>query len=314
MWSTLCARPCRSIRQVLYLQKVNLSGLRLSSWEISSWCVGCFGSCQTSAHIGTLGSPRACPSTSICGMESLMEIKVSSTKHLSMSWHLCSKEEIPLVLHMVKIQPWFLVHLFLYVSLAVVNRNKGPETSCVKPAPLLMLASELQESFDYFDYTLSNYLSMKDKLHYPDGKAFSLGVILVHSLLLNICNYMCIFSVPFGGICSGSRMVSQHEQATRMQCIKKISGCWHITKFKLIIHCFSSKWGWIGANQIMKPKILASQALENSDMFVTLQGCGKRVTKVTNVSFNWRAFLNQAFKVQPWSMSVCCFSNTQETF
>lgn len=48
MWSALCARPSRSIRQVLYLQEVNLSGPRLSSWEISFWCGGCFGCCQTS--------------------------------------------------------------------------------------------------------------------------------------------------------------------------------------------------------------------------------------------------------------------------
>lgn len=47
MWSALCARPSRSIRQVLYLQEMNLKSPRLSFWEISSLCVGCFGSCQT---------------------------------------------------------------------------------------------------------------------------------------------------------------------------------------------------------------------------------------------------------------------------
>lgn len=40
MWSALCARPSRSTRQVLYLQELNLSSLRTSSWEISSCCVG----------------------------------------------------------------------------------------------------------------------------------------------------------------------------------------------------------------------------------------------------------------------------------
>lgn len=67
-----------------------------------------------------------------------------------------------------------LVHFFLCISLAVLSRNKGSETSWVKSGPLLVLASELQESFDNCDFTLSSYLSVKGKLHSFDGKAFYL--------------------------------------------------------------------------------------------------------------------------------------------
>lgn len=80
----------------------------------------------------------------------------------------------------------------------------------MKSGPLLMLASELKEFFDNFDFTLSNYLSGKGKLHTFDGKAFYLSVMLVHGLVLNSCIYVCIFSVLFGGICSGGRMLSYH--------------------------------------------------------------------------------------------------------
>lgn len=78
----------------------------------------------------------------------------------------------------------------------------------MKSDPLLVLASELQEFFDNFDYTLSSYLSVKEKLHSSDGKAFYLGMILAHLLVLNSYIYVCIFSVPFVGICSGGRTLS----------------------------------------------------------------------------------------------------------
>lgn len=74
-------------------------------------------------------------------------------------------------------------------------------------------------------------------------------------------------------------MVSQHERATRMQGIKKIRGCWRIAKFKPIMGCFSSKGGWIGANQILQAEILAMRALEDPEMLVTLQGLGAALQK-----------------------------------
>lgn len=49
---------------------------------------------------------------------------------------------------------------------------------------------------------------------------------------------------------------------------------------------FSDKRCWIGEKQILQAKILAVQALENSEMFVTLQGCGDSVIKESSGSFN----------------------------
>jgi len=60
----------------------------------------------------------------------------------------------------------------------------------VKSGPLLVLTSELQESFDNFDFTLSSYLSVKEKLHSFDGKAFYLSVILMHGLVFHLCVYI----------------------------------------------------------------------------------------------------------------------------
>lgn len=74
-------------------------------------------------------------------------------------------------------------------------------------------------------------------------------------------------------------MVSQHERATRMQGIKKIRGCWRIAKFKPIMRCFSSKGGWIGANQILQAEILAIRALKDPEMSVTLLGLGAELQK-----------------------------------
>lgn len=75
----------------------------------------------------------------------------------------------------------------------------------MKSAPLLMLASELQESCVNFDFTLPSYCSVKGKSHSFDGKAFYLSVVLVPGFVLNNCIYVCVFSIPFGRICSGNR-------------------------------------------------------------------------------------------------------------
>lgn len=71
-----------------------------------------------------------------------------------------------------------------------------------------MLTPELQESFDDVDFALSSYLSVKGKLHIFDGKLFYLSVVLVRGLVSNSCIYVDMFSVPFGGICSGRRSLS----------------------------------------------------------------------------------------------------------
>lgn len=99
-------------------------------------------------------------------------------------------------------------HFLLSINLSVVSRNKRSTTSWVKSSPLLVLTSELQESFDDVDFTLSSYLSVKGKLHIFDGRSFYLSVVLVRGLVSNSCIYVGMFSVPFGGICSSHRSLS----------------------------------------------------------------------------------------------------------